>query len=630
MVREAARAGQYPRALERLDLRRPYKPLDVGEAGVAASVDARGRLLSITQAHDRHGAVVLTAGPPFAEADRFDPAAVRRFRRRLASRTAVSFGLSPAPAPEEAGLLANALVVTRLGAGRVVTFVPHPDDSGGQRGVLQVALDGPLAAGRWSGLLRLDRADYTQLTEGGPLPPARRDPDARAVPSGATLEDPALGWGVALGGHVDVARARMRADGRAGVEATLRDGAEVVSIGLGVDARHAAAAAGALAGGAGDLLDAALGRWAARWTGRAAALPHLGRRGLGYLVGCCAVPVGEATCLVTDHRVLPLAWTRDGYFAARALLDWTATGGPGEGIRLVRGHLGWLFEVAERPDIWWARSHLTGGQRKDPAFQLDQQLYPLLELADYVHLTGDREPLDRYAVPVRHVLAALDGRRGDAGLYPTDETPADDPLDLPYQTANQILAWRVFSQLALLGVGGGLDAAASAVARAVRRHLVVDGPLGRPIFAYASDLAGHVWRYHDANDLPLALAPAWGFCRADDPAWRGTIELAFSSSNPGYFAGRQGGLGSQHTPGAWPLGHLQHWIAGAAIDDARLIAEAQDRLVDAAYWDGSLPEASDPRDARPISRPWFAWPGALAASLYLRHDCGTDGEPESP
>ena len=50
--------------------------------------------------------------------------------------------------------------------------------------------------------------------------------------------------------------------------------------------------------------------------------------------------------------------------------------------------LAWLFEVADRPEGWWARSHLVGGQRKDQAFQLDQQLYPLLELLDYREAAG--------------------------------------------------------------------------------------------------------------------------------------------------------------------------------------------------------------------------------------------------
>ena len=37
-----------------------------------------------------------------------------------------------------------------------------------------------------------------------------------------------------------------------------------------------------------------------------------------------------------------------------------------------------------------------------------------------------------------------------------------------------------------------------------------------------------------------------------------------------------------------------------------------EKVLAAALWDGSLPEASDPHTGAPISRPWFGWPGAAA------------------
>jgi uncharacterized protein len=378
-------------------------------------------------------------------------------------------------------------------------------------------------------------------------------------------------------------------------------------------------------------LAAALERWRARWTGwpqHLGPLDRVARRGVAYLLGCCAIPVGEATCLVTDHRILPLAWTRDGYFAARALLAWTRATGLAEPAKLVRQHLTWLFEVADRPQGWWARSHLVGGQPKDHAFQLDQQLYPLLELADYVELTGERPLLDRYRASAERALQAIE-RRQAAGvpLYATEETPADDPLPVPYQTACQILAWFTLVRLDRLGVGGGrLGRLARSVRDAVGRHQVLPGRLA-PRYAYATDLAGTRVDYHDANDLPMALAPAWGFCEPDDPTWRATMGFAFDPANPGYAPGRHGGLGSLHTPGAWPLGHVQAWLAGQAIGDEAMVATAGRALAAAALWDGALPEASDPRSGRPCSRPWFAWPGAAVGALLL-DGLGTDGPPQ--
>ncbi|HEV2929839.1 MAG TPA: hypothetical protein VGW74_14195, partial [Propionibacteriaceae bacterium] len=54
-------------ALQLLDPTRPYKPLDVGEAGVSASVDAYGRLVAVSQGHPEHGTVTLHAHPPLPQ-----------------------------------------------------------------------------------------------------------------------------------------------------------------------------------------------------------------------------------------------------------------------------------------------------------------------------------------------------------------------------------------------------------------------------------------------------------------------------------------------------------------------------------------------------------------------------------
>lgn len=621
-------------SLRRLDPSQPYKPLDLGEAGVSASVDAQGRLLSVGWGHREHGFVTLAPRRArIAEGQRFDEAAVRRFRRLLSSPRAAGFGLRaearrPPRGRSAAWLLEDAIPLTAVpgspGA-RVATFVPHPDDAGGARGVLQVVLPGRARPRLvWRGDVRLARASYPELTEVRPLPPPATRPVARALEGGVVVEDRLLATAAALvGDFVGDARAGRRSDGFE-VTARLRPGARAVALGLGDDADAAFEAARALAAlDPDDALRREVERWRARWvdwpSGRSG-LDRLARRGVGYVLACCAVPVGEAVCLVTDHRILPLAWTRDGYFMARALLAWAASGGPREAVDVVRRHLDWLFRVAERPEGWWARSHLVGGQRKDPVFQLDQQLYPLLELCDYAEVTRDRAPLERYAGEIASALRAVERRRArGTALYGSDENAADDPLELPYQTANQILAWRTFMRLHELDVGNGrLRELAESCARAVAERQVASSEDGRCVYAYATDLDGRAILYHDANDLPLVLAPTWGFCRAEDPVWRTTMRFALSPANPGFFPGLRGGLGSLHTPAAWPLGVVQAWLVARDAGDTRLRAESERTLRAQAFWDGSLPEASDPDDGRPVSRAWFAWPSAAVAGLGLR------------
>ena len=90
-----------------------------------------------------------------------------------------------------------------------------------------------------------------------------------------------------------------------------------------------------------------------------------------------------------------------------------------------------------------------------------------------------------------------------------------------------------------------------------------------------------------------------------------------SPDNSGWTPGRYGGLGSDHTPGAWPLGDVQELAYRHAVGDAvgeRLVTQ---RLVATAAWDGALPEARDPVNGDVVSRHWFAWPGAALAYVYL-------------
>src|SRR5439155_1326369 len=112
----------------------------------------------------------------------------------------------------------------------------------------------------------------------------------------------------------------------------------------------------------------------------------------------------------------------------------------------VDGFMAWLFDVAERPDGAWPRASLASGQAKDVAFQLDQQLYPLLLVADHARLTGENVMRERYGETCRATLDWLLRRRSPFGLVPTAETPADDPLRQPYHFSSHVLLWHVLGR----------------------------------------------------------------------------------------------------------------------------------------------------------------------------------------
>jgi meiotically up-regulated gene 157 (Mug157) protein len=246
----------------------------------------------------------------------------------------------------------------------------------------------------------------------------------------------------------------------------------------------------------------------------------------------------------------------------------------------------------------------------------------LLELAEYMALTADDALFERLSPHLPTILETILAHQSSkAALFATEETPADDPMPLPYHFSSQVLLWHTLRRLSGLNARQPFTALnlvnlSETIRTDVLNHLVAEHR-GQRLFAYATDLQGHYHFYYDANDLPTVLAPRWGFCPADDPIWQGTMAFAFSSMNEGgYYPGPVGGLGSVHTPGAWPLGDVQEFLYARLIGDPARAGAVLDRLVSTACWDGSLPEARDPNDGAVRSRHWFGWPGAaLLAAL---------------
>ena len=364
-------------------------------------------------------------------------------------------------------------------------------------------------------------------------------------------------------------------------------------------------------------------------------LGRMNKRAATYTRGCTALTVsGTERTILTDHRILPLSWTRDAYWQARLLLTTWARGGHNEDEQIVGDHLRWLFLRCERPDGRWVRSHHADGRPKDRPIQADPQLYPLLELADYVRATGrlpQLPPEDDWADLVGDAWeVTLQSIDEDLGLVATDENPADDVPTNPYLLSDQVLLWRTATELARIASRVGLDpsiltAVADHVRKAFHEHFHIEGPLG-DMWAYSVNGRGGIERYMDANDLPAALAPMWGFCPPDDARWQTTMRFAFDRENPAFVDGPMGGLGSRHTPGTWTLGDVIGWVAFGLMEEEESSEAALERLVRSAFTDGMLPEAYDPEGSGSAVRHWFAWPGSVLAALLLEHAARDTGE----
>jgi hypothetical protein len=562
-------------------------PADIGNGIVVASFGGDGSWLSIGTTDDELGFVELNGLPRFDESARSHIASVRRYRQLMADP--------------------HLAVLTVDSASTVDRTAPA-----GRRAVEQryVAAGGRVVI-RFTG--RLDRPAYAEVTDVSPLPPLGLVPslDARGPqlcvgtgrPNLAATIDVRLPLGLDTGWTITTPTSAL-------LEFDIRHGAElVVACALGgaaADAPHRSTT--------GAAVDPSPPRWLVVPPETRAGLTRICTGAVRYTLDCTTLDGGHGTAVIlTDHRILPLSWTRDAYYQALSALPMAPD--------TIAAHLRWLWQRCDRPGDLWQRSYQANGMVKDWALQADQQLYPVLELLDFRDASGSWPFGDddaRWGEPVRRLWTALP-RDSESGLLISEENPADDPTGLPFLLSTQILYWHTAGRLAAHAAGLGLDdldltTEAMRLRSVVLDGFAVDGPLGGQ-WAYAIDGRGRHRLYHDANDLPVALAPRFGFVTAADPVWQATMRFAYSPANPAYVEGPFGGLGSAHTPGVWPLGDVQEWVWASLSGDDRRAGDCLARLVAVADADGLLPETYDPVDAHWLSRRWFAWPGSAVAAL---------------
>lgn len=626
----------------RLNPGQSYKPLDFGNGLLAGSVSSDGRLLSIGTYHAKHGYLTLAGWPDFPEQRRHDGLAVREYRAQMAADRSGLMGLRlPKTARIKSVELIEDVVPTSTlidddVEARVWTWAPRLEGR-----PIPVAMQLWRVKNRratpvewtfsWEGTVNLGRSSYTQLTERGDLQtlPGRVKVGYRAgemVVSAPGADAAAVMMGLPKDSDFErqsdsLVRVRL-------AEQLLLNGQEVRDLRLIVALGSSSLEALDHAHRAEQLdthesLYAEIETWHELWEKDQRESPNgaelLVHRAISYVLSCCALPVQDRLCLITDHQILPMSWTRDSYFMIQAL----QVSGAEDALQSARRHLDWLFENALQPDGSWGRATLANGIPKGETYQLDQQCYPLLEAAEYFIASQDTEMWSRVSPKVRMVLdRILTMKAARAALFRSDETPADDPLELPYHFSSQVLLWHTLRVLHGLNASHpftrlDLDQLAEELRQNVLDHFVAEFR-GRRLFAYAIDLRESVRFYHDANDMPTVLAPIWGFCSVNDPVWRATMEFGFSEANAGgYYQGQFGGLGSVHTPGPWPLGDVQEMLYTRLRGDSQASELALARLINTSCWDGALPEARDEMDGSVRSRHWFAWPGAALTAALL-------------
>jgi len=289
-------------------------------------------------------------------------------------------------------------------------------------------------------------------------------------------------------------------------------------------------------------------------------------------------------------------------------------------------HLVWIYDRAERTDEgYWGRSYLATGALKDKTiFQLDQQCYPLLELAEYLDSESiSPEKAHQWGATIDSILDVLLQRRAsDKWVFQTNETPGDDPVSMQYHFSSNVLVWHALRKLVphaeTLGLRKPIKDWIDLIHRDTLEAFTATHN-GEPIFAYLCDLQGNYQIYHDANDLPSVLAPEWSFCKANDPRWLNLFKFAFSTDNSRAFFpnGEYSGLGSVHTTDPWPLGDAQEMLFAHTLGDEKAVEEARIKVLKKMQWDGVFAEANDAVTGQVTSKHWFSWPGSVIAAAFI-------------
>lgn len=339
------------------------------------------------------------------------------------------------------------------------------------------------------------------------------------------------------------------------------------------------------------------------------------------------VPVDdEAVAIAADNATATN--NRDAYYMTAPLLNWSY-----ETRHLVRGHLVWLYDRAQRDENRWGTVYNPNGNQADDTYAVDQQIYPLLLLADYVQQTGDTELFTEFQPLVDDTLNMLASTTDETtGLLPSaDAEDTIDPETMPYDLPTHLLLWQALTQLDSITQSGDYAERAQGLQTVIDDQFLIEHE-GKPMYAFATDGQGNHTLYTDPNDIPLLLMPQWDYLPADDVAWRNTVSQAQSalddrrqldapdSPEPTAAATSQ----TPPPPPEMPVVQNEATRSLAHMLNAD-VAALMDRIRDEAQWDGALPQADPDPDAQSVHR--FSSPAALLFYLqYLKNTPDTSDD----
>ena len=264
-------------------------------------------------------------------------------------------------------------------------------------------------------------------------------------------------------------------------------------------------------------------------------------------------------------------------------------------------------------------SRYIDGTVLEPGFELDELCAPLLALYNYVKHTGDYEILSEESIKkgIARILTTLQSKKHpETDLYETFLQPTDDLNVYPYLTYDNVLVWRIFTNLAEIYANMKDEARsrsffekAGSVAEAIWKHCVVWHE-GREIFAWSLDLKGNS-NVYDEPPGSLQLLPFHGFCDAANPVYLNTVAEIRKPEYPYSFHGCNfAEIGCEHAPHPWMLSVANSLLCGRK-------EQCRDILLKASMDNGIACESIDENTGECVTGAAFATcAGFLAFAIY--------------
>ncbi len=186
-----------------------------------------------------------------------------------------------------------------------------------------------------------------------------------------------------------------------------------------------------------------------------------------------------------------------------------------------------------------------------PGFELDELCAILIALERYITATKDEGILAQSCVQsgIKTILTEL-GRwyNNQLGLYATELNPSDDPVQYPYLTYCNVLAWKGLKAAANWGFSPA--AKADLLKTAIIKNCIAEKD-GKKIYAWAVNEQGGQEIY-DNPPGSLVLLSYYGFCSSQEEIYRNTVEYCYSSNNPYFYQeGEMFGQGCEHVKHPW-------------------------------------------------------------------------------